>query len=211
MSCNTWNNSNLKKFITEFKKIDGADIAIEKLETNRLEATYHKGVIDLPIVITQGSTSKYLVSFPSLDVKDCATDYLREVEQAVEVILCTYLSTGTAIEAQAKIKSHHWNKRLTTIERADGYRTNLYVSRLLAELIKLNYIHIDGLVIKVEEKGIRCKYSKNVLDYSKIQRESAWDQYDQGFVSVKELRESDSAQVLGYMHPSMTWQIGRLF
>lgn len=176
-----------------------------------MEATYHKGAIDLPIVITQGSTSKYLVSFPSLDIKDCATDYLREVEQAVEVILCTYLSTGTAIEAQAKIKSHHWNKRLTTIERADGYRTNLYVSRLLAELIKLNYIHIDGLVIKVEEKGIRCKYSKNVLDYSKIQRESAWDQYDQGFVSVKELRESDSVQVLGYMHPSMTWQIGRLF
>ena len=64
MNCNTWNTSNLKKFITEFKKIDGADIAIEKLETNRLEATYHKGVIDLPIVITQGSTSKYLVSFP---------------------------------------------------------------------------------------------------------------------------------------------------
>ena len=84
MSCNTWNNSKLKKFITEFKKIDGADIVIEKLETNLLEATYHKGAIDLPIVITQGSTSKYLVSFPSLDVKDCATDYLREVEQAVE-------------------------------------------------------------------------------------------------------------------------------
>ena len=208
---NTWNISNMKRFVTEFKKIDKADITIGKLDADLLEITYHKGVIWLPIIINPGIASKYLVSFPSLGIQNCATDNLREVEQAVEVILCTYYITGEPIEARARIKTRHWGKKLVTVERADGYRANLYVSRLLAELIRSDYIHINGVVIKIEPNGTRCKYSKDVLDYGKIQQDGTWDKYDHDFVSVKELRKTDSTQVLGYMHPSMDWQIGRLF
>lgn len=202
---------NMKRFVTELRKIDGADVTIEKLDTNLLEITYSKGIVDFPIVIAKGTTSKYLVSFPSLSIRNCVTDNLREVEQVVEVILCTYFSTGKPIKVQAKIKASHWNKKLITIEREDGYRANLYVSCLLAELIKLNYIFIDGFVIKVDGNRIRCKYSKDVLDYGKIQQAGTWNEYDHGFVPVKELRGNDSTQDLGYIHPSMSWQIGRLF
>lgn len=211
MSQKTWNIGNMKRFITEFQKIDGAEIVIETLDQSLLKITYRKGSIHIPIVITPGMASKYLVSFPSLGIQSCATDNLREVEQAVEVALRAYLSDGKPIEAQAKIKAGLWGKRLITIERTDGYRTNLYVSYLLAELIRADCIHIGGFEIKANEKGIRCKYSKDVLDYGKIQREGAWDQHDQGFASVKELREADATYELGYMHPSMSWQIGRIF
>lgn len=203
----------VKRFITELCNISGACINTGIFNEDEVHMTYEKEKICLPITIKAGATPKYkyIADLPSLNIYNCLASNLNEVKQAIALMIDPCITSGEQIISQAKIKANHSDMRLVTVERQDGYRANLYISGLLFELVRLRFITINGLKLTANDKGIRCNYDKGVLNYEEIQRAQNWSKYDEGFVSVEELRKADATWREGYMHPSTAWQIGRLF
>lgn len=204
------NTSYIKGFVTKATKETGANINIFSLSKDKVEIDYNKNSIFFRIVILPGITNKYEVHilnniFNIITV----TNNLNEIIQGIDLILIDYMKYKTTRKLKAVIKAKHWGVRLVTVERQDRYRANLYVSHLLWQFIQVGIVQIQDLDVKILSQSplkIGCKYTKNVLDYDKIQKEKSWDRYTNGFESVKQYPNGND-----YMHPSTAWQKGKIF
>ena len=203
----------IKRFVTKFAKDTDAKVTLDEFFRNGTVAgiKYIKDDVHINVSIRHSAIAKYEVGLACEQAKlnvHYLTDNLNDVVQACDLLIYTAVKLNGTLQLRAVIKASHWGVRLVTVERHDGYRANLYVSGALRLLSMANIIKIDGLDLGLEDNSskIRAVYSKDVLNYDKIQKEESWDKYSKGFQPILQYPQGND-----YMHPSLKWQKGKLF
>lgn len=217
------NQTYLKQFTTKLAKNTGAKVELDVYNDNKdAMVRFSKDNTMIHIHLEESSSDetkfKYYASvmmeqqYKRNNIQfGFRTKSLNEVAQLCNLLLYTLDRTSGTLELKAVIKASHWGIKLVTVENTKGYRANLYVSDALYMLINMGYAKIHGM--NIERKytdpatySLRTKFDKYVLDYDKIQKEGSWSKYDIGFQPVLQYPNGED-----YMHPSLTWQKGRLF
>ena len=205
------NMTYVKTFVTKFAKDTGAAVNLDSMHSNKNSAkvVYEKEGICIYLHINSSELAKYEVTLQcDLCSISFLTDNLNEVVQACDLLIQPAIKYGRPIELKAMIKSNHWGVKLVTVERTDGYRANLYVSSILRLLSTMQIVNIHNVKLgyDVNKHKVKASYSKDVLNYDKIQKEGNWNMYTAGFEPIRQFPEGSD-----YMHPSLKWQKGRLF